>query len=54
MPGSKDVVPTQSRDCRRYFREMAAAKPEVSLTHVVGVQEIKLPKVFSGFLRTPV
>jgi hypothetical protein len=49
MPGSKEVVPTQSRDCRRYFREMATAKPEVSLTHVVGVLETKFQKCFQGF-----
>jgi hypothetical protein len=49
MPDSKEVVPTQSRYCRRYFREMVAAKQEVSLTHVVGVLETKFQKCFQGF-----
>jgi hypothetical protein len=49
MPDSNEVVPTQSRDCRRYFREMAAAKPEVSLTRVVEVLETKFESVSRVF-----
>jgi hypothetical protein len=48
-PDSMEVVPIQQRDCRRYFQEMATAKPEVSLTQVVGVLETKFQKCFGGF-----
>ncbi len=46
------MVPTMSRDCRCPFPNMAAAKPEVYLSPVVGELEAKFQSIdFWGFSR---
>ena len=52
-PDSMKVVPTMSRDCRCPFPNMAAAKPEMYLSPVVGELETKFQMIFGGFQGRP-
>ena len=48
------VVPTMSRDSRCPFLNMAAAKPEVYLSSLVGEVEVKFQMLLGGFQGRPI